>query len=194
MLQKDLFGEEFDVDVTKKRKNWRAFKFALLEQYGDVCYLCKEVIDERDCEIDHVIPLKHRGPDEWHNLRPTHWYCNKAKRAMMPDDPNLQAVIDMIPVKIKEAVRQNNCIKCNTDISHRGRGAYVCDECKEEHKRAMTRKWQKEHYDNDSAYRTKTLDVAKAWQKENKERVNARSRERYAEKKGGPVRPYRRKK
>ena len=171
MMQMDLFGKH--VDVTKKPRDKLAhLAMPLLEAHDYQCYLCKEEITPRECWVDHVIPVKHGGSNDWGNLRPTHWYCNLAKRTRMPDDPNLQAVIDAIPAKIKDALTHNNCLACGEEIKDRTWQAMFCGKCVDEHRKASMRQWHRENKDKFYPYR-------RQWRIRNRERVRAQGRSKY---------------
>lgn len=135
MVQQDLFDSSYDVDLLEKRKSVAHLADPLLEAHGNICYLCDEEIDRTDCEVDHVVPRAHGGKDDWDNLRPAHWYCNHAKRAMMPDNPHLRAVIAAIPAIIKNAVRQHKCLVCGIKITDRHWRSIYCKPCAEERKK-----------------------------------------------------------
>ena len=173
MVQQDLFDSRYDVDLLEKRKYLAHLADPLLEVYGYGCYLCEEKIDRADCEVDHVLPRAHGGKDDWHNLRPTHWYCNQAKRDMMPDNPNLKAVIAAIPDKIKNAIRQKECLDCGTKITDRHWRSIYCKPCATERQRRKTREWHRENRDEFYEYR-------QGWREENRERERGQNNDRYA--------------
>lgn len=64
----------------------------VLEEYGQVCYLCEQDIDltlprkigvagwEFGLHLDHVTPISKGGPDCLENVAPTHAICNLTKR------------------------------------------------------------------------------------------------------------------
>lgn len=64
----------------------------VLEEYGQVCYLCELEIDltlprkigvagwENGLHLDHVTPISKGGPDCLENVAPTHAICNLNKR------------------------------------------------------------------------------------------------------------------
>lgn len=153
MIQQDLFDSGYDVDLLEKRKYLAHLADPLLEAHGNVCYLCGEKVDRGDCEVEHIIPLKHGGTNDWENLRPAHWYCNQAKSTMMPDNPNLQAVIDAIPDKIKTAIRQHKCLDCGIKIKDRHWRAIYCKPCAEKRKKETHGIWMEENKVHVNAYR-----------------------------------------
>ena len=50
---------------------WRAFK--------GICAICKEPLDPRDMEIDHIVPYCKTKRTNFHELQPTHRWCNRSK-------------------------------------------------------------------------------------------------------------------
>lgn len=64
----------------------------VLEEYGQICYLCEVEIDlslprkigvagwEFGLHLDHVTPISKGGPDCLENVAPTHAICNLNKR------------------------------------------------------------------------------------------------------------------
>ena len=52
---------------------------AVLELHGHVCWLCGGVVEARDLNIDHVIPVSKGGTSALANLRPAHSKCNWEK-------------------------------------------------------------------------------------------------------------------
>ena len=65
----------------------------VLDTYGTSCYLCGSEIDldaprrvgrvvwEFGLHLDHVIPLRHAGPDCLENVKPAHGICNVKKQS-----------------------------------------------------------------------------------------------------------------
>ena len=200
MIQQDLFDSSYDVDLLAKRKPLAHLADSLLEVYGYGCYLCEEKIDRADCEVDHVLPRAHGGKDDWDNLRPAHWYCNQAKADMMPDNPHLKSVIAAIPDKIKNAIRQNECLDCGINITDRHWRSIYCKPCAEERAEEGTLKWQRENkeifrirqneygrrrYANDPVFRAKKKEQSRAQKEryatdqEYRDKVKADSLARY---------------
>lgn len=57
-----------------------------MSQYGDICYLCGEKIQQDDLHIDHVLAKSRGGSDDPSNLRATHEACNLDKWAVFLED------------------------------------------------------------------------------------------------------------
>lgn len=58
----------------------------LINQYGNVCYLCNNQIPKlQDITIDHWMPISKGGIDEMSNYRLAHDRCNKLKGDLTPD-------------------------------------------------------------------------------------------------------------
>ena len=123
----------------KKRPRLSITRFlpALLAEHGTTCHLCKMemIVGIDELHVDHLIPYKHGGPDEWHNFRPVHAACNLYRQSLMLNDPRLPERI----VKAKQIVlfRRNNphkklCFDCLADISHLNSQRLRCDTCREE--------------------------------------------------------------
>jgi 5-methylcytosine-specific restriction endonuclease McrA len=50
---------------------WRAAK--------GVCAICKKPLDPRDMEADHIEPYSRTKRTNYHELQPTHSWCNRQK-------------------------------------------------------------------------------------------------------------------
>jgi hypothetical protein len=50
---------------------WRATK--------GICAICKQPLDPRDMEIDHREAFRKTGRTNFHELQPTHRWCNRSK-------------------------------------------------------------------------------------------------------------------
>lgn len=58
----------------------------LLKQYKGKCGICRERINPRKFEIDHIIPLSKGGTHEYANVQPAHPACNRLKADKMPNE------------------------------------------------------------------------------------------------------------
>ena len=73
---------EREQDPTFRLRNRRAEVITdLIMLKGSECGLCGEVVDESDCEIDHIHPRSAGGGDELENLHLVHPICNRRKGA-----------------------------------------------------------------------------------------------------------------
>lgn len=79
------FRTKFEPKPTIRRK--KTNKNLIIERDGRICHLCnKEIVDDLDFTIDHVISLKNGGPDIIENMKPAHYFCNQFKNDHCPDD------------------------------------------------------------------------------------------------------------
>lgn len=59
---------------------------ALVNKYGNICYLCgKEIATAKDITIDHWQPLSKGGADTLENYRLAHFECNQLKADLTPE-------------------------------------------------------------------------------------------------------------
>ena len=182
MIQADLFGSDFDVDVTltarPPRKNWQWAKPMKWQECGGECYLCGEQIDrDKAFALDHVIPFGRDGKDELDNLKATHLWCNQAKSDRMPDDPALPEIIARVSALAKQRVDNRVCSQCGVNsIAHKGNTAYICEVCLEENHLSESLEWAKNNPE-------KVKENKRLWWIANRDRINARRREHYKRKK-----------
>ena len=125
-----------------KRKKWNPMLPQLLQEHGNVCYLCNEImiVGTDRLQVDHMIPLSFGGQDEYHNLRPTHAPCNHYRQDLMLNDTRLPEQIEKAKAQIK-AMRENPdqklCLECQCDISNLAPQAWFCKSCIEIRKKAQ---------------------------------------------------------
>ena len=60
-------------------KHGRVSYAKILEQYGYICHICGESIEQGDLHFDHVVPLVHYGSHTQDNIKPSHSWCNMRK-------------------------------------------------------------------------------------------------------------------
>lgn len=69
-----------------RRRIPRRVREFVLRRDGGTCQLCGEPISPGDeVHLDHVIPWSHGGADTADNLQVAHGFCNRSKRARLPE-------------------------------------------------------------------------------------------------------------
>jgi len=58
----------------------------VLERDNMQCYICEEVVNEGDVDIDHILPISKGGHHAYHNAAVTHYWCNRKKSAKLPHE------------------------------------------------------------------------------------------------------------
>jgi len=58
----------------------------LLKMHKGKCGICKQRVNPRKFEIDHVIPLSKGGTHEYANVQPAHPACNRLKADKLPGE------------------------------------------------------------------------------------------------------------
>jgi len=103
----------------------------LLNQYGNLCFLCNKPFHGEKPTIDHWIPLSANGSDEIYNLRLAHKKCNMLKGDIVPNEDGTIPERVKVPKsdaqrKIKKKIKASICHKCNN-----GRLLGQKDSCKD---------------------------------------------------------------
>lgn len=73
---------------------------AVYEKWGGVCAYCGKVIEFKDMQVDHLIPKRKGGTDDFDNLMPSCRRCNHYKSSL--DLEQFRDMINKIPVKLME--------------------------------------------------------------------------------------------
>jgi hypothetical protein len=60
----------------KRRRRSDAVVTAIRQRDGDLCFFCREPVDEDDESIEHLVPVIHQGPNHLSNLALAHRQCN----------------------------------------------------------------------------------------------------------------------
>jgi ATP adenylyltransferase len=79
-------------------------RYEVLQRAGFRCELCGISADERALEVDHILPRKHGGQDEFSNFQALCWKCNASKGA--------RDAADLRALRVSLAVRKPDCIFC----------------------------------------------------------------------------------
>ena len=151
-------GACVDAVATKpQRRAWRHVLPRLLMEAGDTCYLCNERIVDY-VEIDHVIPLAMDGADEYHNLRPVHVWCNRAKGIDLTSGPDNAVFLSRAAMWREMILRGwhgRACVDCEASLIGKHPWRMRCEAC------------------------NRALGRARALQRmrDNRESINARKRE-----------------
>lgn len=70
--------------VKSRPRRWQ--RNHLIKKYGNVCYLCNEVIATmKDITFDHWEPVSKGGADTLENYRLAHSRCNNLKGNLLPE-------------------------------------------------------------------------------------------------------------
>ena len=75
-------------------------RHAVYEKWGGVCAYCGKVIEFKDMQVDHLIPKRKGGTDDFDNLMPSCRRCNHYKSSL--DLEQFRDMINKIPVKLME--------------------------------------------------------------------------------------------
>lgn len=70
-----------------------AIRIKLLQDYGGVCFYCKEKLTVKTTTIDHFVPLAKGGAHSYENFRPACDDCNKKKADAILDEITLDEAI-----------------------------------------------------------------------------------------------------
>lgn len=81
-----------------------SLRYEILKRAAFHCELCGVSHEERALEVDHIVPKKHGGQDDWSNLQALCYKCNANKGAR--DDTHFRAVRESY------AHRQADCPFC----------------------------------------------------------------------------------
>lgn len=70
---------------TAERKEIKWLKKQLINRDGNICQICgKEILNMKDCTIDHIIPISKGGLTELNNCQLAHMKCNLDKGNTIP--------------------------------------------------------------------------------------------------------------
>lgn len=97
---------------TPEFAKWRSKQF--LKQ-GGRCYYCDEPLKGIQTNIEHIIPKIRGGDNRKSNLVIACWVCNKNKYT------------DMIPLKTRKKLKEENSKKRGTWLTMEGNPAYMSD-------------------------------------------------------------------
>nr|DAE29747.1 MAG TPA: RECOMBINATION ENDONUCLEASE VII [virus sp. ctyMK1] len=71
---------------------------AVYEKYNGHCAYCGKKINYKDMQVDHFVPIRSGGTDDFENLMPSCRRCNHYKRASNLE--GFREKISQIPVKL----------------------------------------------------------------------------------------------
>jgi 5-methylcytosine-specific restriction endonuclease McrA len=89
-----------DRGMSKEARLRRNRAKAVVEQHGEVCWLCLQPITN-DLTLDHVVPRSKGGRTTRDNLRPAHGECNRQRGNGPP--PELLLTADMMLRELEAA-------------------------------------------------------------------------------------------
>jgi len=73
---------------------------AVYEKFNGCCAYCGKEIEFKDMQVDHIIPKRNGGTDDFDNLFPTCRRCNHYKRTLSIE--SFRRTIEEIPLKLME--------------------------------------------------------------------------------------------
>jgi 5-methylcytosine-specific restriction endonuclease McrA len=81
--------------MSRKGDRRYALRQRLIDQYGGVCWICREPIDlelptdhDEAFSVDHVVPRAHGGRGLHNNTRPAHRCCNSSRGRFHEQEAN----------------------------------------------------------------------------------------------------------
>jgi 5-methylcytosine-specific restriction endonuclease McrA len=81
-----------------------SLRYEVLQRAGFRCELCGISADERALEVDHIVPRRHGGQDDFSNFQALCWKCNASKGA--------RDASDLRTVRASLAARKPDCVFC----------------------------------------------------------------------------------